>query len=237
MRWIVMLALAVLSPATASALEVHGDLLARGWFFGATGEADRTDLKALGFDHAKGQPEIEGRLVLGERHHVGVSYLHIRREEEGVVDGTILGILRFQDDVSLDLHVDYVRAHYGYSLLSDSWIDLQPFLELAYLHESTDLLDRTFGLTSRQKENVVFPLPGAEVVVAPAFPVHLKAHAEGMAISRGHIIDVAGGVEGVWGIFVAGVGYRYLKFVVNDNDRDVANVRLKGIYAEGGLRF
>jgi hypothetical protein len=238
MRWIVTLALAAaFSPATASALDVHGDFLARGWFFGATGEADRTDLKALGFDRAKGQPEFEGRLVVGERHHAGVSYLHIRRQEEGTVDGTILGILRFQDDVSLDLDVDYVRAHYGYSLLSDSWIDLQPFLELAYLHESTDLIDRTFGVTSHQKEDVVFPLPGVEVVVAPAFPVCLKAHAEGMGIPRGHLIDVVGGLEGQWGLFVAGVGYRYLKFVVDDHGQTVADVRLKGVYAEGGLRF
>ena len=54
---------------------------------------------------------------------------------------------------------------------------------------------------------------------------------------KGHIIDVAGGLEGVWGIFVAGVGYRYLKFVVDDHDQAVADVRLKGVYAEGGLRF
>jgi hypothetical protein len=236
-KYLALIACVMLAPATARALEVHGDLVGRGWFFGATGEADRTDLEALGFDHAKGQPEVEGALVLGGRHHLGVSYLHVSRQEEGVVNGTILGVLRFQDDVSLDLTVHYVRAHYGYSLISNAWLDFQPFLEGAYLHESTDLVDHTLGQTSHQKQDVGFPLPGVEIVLAPSLPVRLTAHAEGMGISRGHLIDVVGGAEGEWGIFTAGVGYRWMKFVVHDNGSDAADVRLKGIYAEGGLRF
>ena len=228
---------AVLWPYTAGAFDIGGSLVARGWFFGASGQADRTDLDPLGFDDAKGQPEIEGTLVLGGRHHLGVTYLHVRREEEGTTTGTILGILRFQDDVSLDLTVDYVRAHYGYSLISNAWLDLEPFLEAAYIHESTDLVDRTFGQRSRQKEDIGFPFPGAEVVIAPSLPVHLIGRAEGMGINRGHAIDVQGGAQAQWGMFMAGFGYRWMKFVVDHHDEAIADVRLKGFYAEGGLRF
>ncbi len=226
---------AALLPSRASALDVSGDILFRGWFFGATGTVDRTDLASLDFDKAKGQPEFQGGLVLGERHHLGISYLRIRREEEGLATGTILGILRFRDDVSLDLSVDYVRGHYGYSLLANSWVDVQPFLELAYLREETTLVDHTFSQTSHQEDSAVFPLPGAELVFARSFPVHLRARAEGIGTGQGHLVDVEGGAEGAWGIFFAGVGYRYLDFVVDRHD--VADVRLKGVYAEGGVRF
>src|SRR5205085_837374 len=104
----------LLVAPNASAFSVAGELAARGWFMAATGTANGTDLAKLGFDDAKGAPEFRGELVLADRHHLGITYLRIRREESAVVSGTILGIIRFDDPVDLDVSVDDVRGHYGY---------------------------------------------------------------------------------------------------------------------------
>ena len=240
MRTTALVIAAVLTASNAPAFSVQGELAVRGWFISADGTADRTDLGALGFNDAKGAPEFRGGLVLGERHHLGVSYLRIRRNERAVVTGTILGILRFDDPTNLDISVDDVRAHYGYSVLANRWFDVQPFLEIAYLHGDVTTMESLFSRTSHANESIVFPMPGLELVVAPAFPVHLKASAEGMGVGKGHLVDVQGGAEAVYSLFFAGVGYRHADLVVNEegsNGGDLADARLKGLYVEGGLRF
>jgi hypothetical protein len=231
---------AALMASHASAFSVDGDVAVRGWFVAATGTADRTDLATLGFDEAKGAPEFRGELVLGERHHLGVSYLRIRREENAVVTGTILGILRVDDPVDLDVSVDDVRGQYGYSVVASRWIDVQPFLELAYLRGDVTTFDGLLDRTTRAKDSIVLPMPGLELVVAPAFPVHLKARAEGMGVGKGHLIDVRGGAEAAYSVFFAGFGYRHADLLVNEGGSsggDLADARLHGLYVEGGWRF
>ena len=238
MRAAELMIAALLAASDASAFSVAGELAARGWFMSATGTADGTDLAKLGFDDAKGAPEFRGELVLAERHHLGITYLRIRRDESAVVSGTILGIIRFDDPVDLDVSIDDVRGHYGYSVLASRWLDLQPFLELAYLHGEVTTKD--LFTTSHADKSIVLPMPGLELVVAPAFPVHLKARAEGMGVGQGHLVDVQGGAEAQYAFFFAGLGYRHADLVVNEggtNGRDLADARLKGLYVEGGWRF
>jgi hypothetical protein len=224
--------------AEASAFEVGGELAARAWFFSANGRVQSTDLDALGFDSLKGQPEFRGSLALGRRFHVGASYLRIRRSERGTISGTILGILQFDNDVSLDVEVDDIRGHFGYSVLASDWIDVEPFVEVSYLREDTTLVNHTLGQTSRQKDDIVFPLPGLGVVAAPNSPLHVQVRAEGMGIDRGHLIDVSGGIEGVYRFAFLGAGYRFVDFELKDSgDVEQADAQLKGLYVEGGWRF
>jgi hypothetical protein len=230
----------LLAAANASAFGVEGELGARGWFLSADGTANGTDLAALGFDDAKGAPEFRGQLLLGDRHHLGVSYLRIRREESATATATILGVLRFNDPVSLDLSVDDVRFHYGYSLRPHRWLEVQPFLEIAYLHGEVTTTETLLSQTSHEEDSIVLPMPGLEVVIAPEFPVHLIGRAEGMGVGKGHLVDVEGGAEAVYSLFFAGVGYRHADLVVNEegsNGGELADARLKGLYVEGGLRF
>jgi hypothetical protein len=230
----------VLAAANASAFSVQGDLAARGWFLSADGTANGTDVAALGFDDAKGAPEFRGRLLLGERHHLGVSYLRMRRDESAVATATILGVVRFDDPVRLDLSVDDVRFHYGYGLRPHRWLEVQPFLEVAYLHGEVTTTETLFGQTSHEEDSIVLPMPGLEVVIAPEFPVHLIGRAEGMAVGQGHLLDVQGGAEAAYAFFFAGLGYRYADLEVNEEGNgggDLADLRLKGLYLEGGLRF
>ena len=96
------------------------------------------------------------------------------------------------------------------------------------------------GQTSHEEDSIVLPMPGLEVVVAPEFPVHLKGRAEGMAVGQGHLLDVQGGAEAAYSAFFAGLGYRYADLEVDEEgngDGDLADLRLKGLYVEGGLRF
>ena len=229
---------ALLFPTASSAVQLRPDVSVRGWFFGAKGTVTGTDLETLGFDHQKVQPEFRGGLQIGDRHHVEISYLRIRRTEEGVVSGQILGIIRFQDPTSLEISVDDLRFHYGYSLLAGDWLDLQPFFELAYLREESTTTEQALGQTNHQKQSPVFPLPGLQIVLAPAFPVRLKARAEGIGTGGQHLIDVEGGAELALGYGFAGLGYRHVAGLFkNDADQDIADVRLDGVYLEGGVRF
>ncbi len=225
-------------PAAAAALSVEVEGAARGWFFSANGTIQDTDIEALGFDGIRGQPELRGALVLNERFHFRGSYLRIRRSEEGTISGTILGILRFDNDVSMELQVDDVRGHLGYSVLTNDWIDVEPFVEVAYLREETTIVNRTFGQTSRQEENAVFPLPGLTFVIAPSSPLHVEVRAAGIGIDRGHLIDVVSGLEALYRFAFLGVGYRYVDFLFEDSDGvEQADAQLKGVYLEGGVRF
>ena len=227
----------VLVPTWAAAIEVNGHVSAGGWFFGIDGTIEETDLDALDFDSIQGQPELEAGVTLGRRHHLDVSYLLIRRSEEGTAQGEVLGIVIFEDDVSIDLDVDYVRGHYGFSLVMNDWIDLEPFLEVGFLREATDIRNRTTGQREKQDDFAVFPLPGLAVAIAPAFPIGLEARATGIGLGQGHLIDVEGGAEGRFGFVFLGVGYRYVDFRFEDGDREVADLELSGVYVRGGARF
>lgn len=237
MRKPLALAIALSLPSAAAALEVHPRLSARGWFFAVDGDVAGTDLDALGFDREKGQPEVGGGLAVG-RHHLEVSYLRVRRAEEGVVSGEILGVFQTNEDIAVDLSVDYVRGHYGYSVVSNAWMDVEPFLEVGYLHEVTDIEDRTAGQSSRSDEAAPFPLPGLQLRLVPSYPVTLRGRAAGIGTAEGHLIDVEGGLEGGFRQLFGGVGYRYVNFLFeNGADNAAADVRLKGIFVEGGVRF
>ncbi len=232
-----ILAMMLSLPAAAIALDVHPSLSASGWFFSVDGTIEGSDLGALGFDRSKGQPEIVGGLALG-RHHLEVTYLRVRRAEEGTASGQILGVFQTNDQVSVDLAVDYVRGHYGYSLVSNPTIDVEPFLEVGYLHEVTDIVDQTAGQSTRSDESSVFPLPGLGLRLFPSFPVHLQARGTGIGTGSGHLIDVQGGLEGGFQWLFGGLGYRYVDFLLDDNVGErVADVQLKGVYVQGGVRF
>lgn len=236
-RSLLVLAVTLSLSGAAQALEIHPSLFARGWFFSVEGTINGSDLGALGFDRIKGQPEIGGGLALG-RHHLEVSYLRVRRTEEGTASGEIFGFFQANDQVSVDLSVDYLRGHYGYSLVSNSMIDVEPFLEVGYLHEVTDIVDQTAGQSTRSNEAAVFPLPGLQLLVAPSYPVHLRARGTGIGTGDAHLIDVEGGLEGGFHGLFGGVGYRYVDFLFENSGGDkVADVRLKGIFVAGGVRF
>ena len=233
-----LLAGALALPAPAVALDVGGHAAVRGWFFGVDGTIEEdTDLDALDFDDLKGQPEFFGGLRLGRRHHLSFAYLLVRRSEEGTAEGQVLGIVPVQDQVAIDLDVDYVRGGYGFSVLARDWIELRPFLEVAYLREETDIRNQSTGDRNRQEDSAVFPLPGAEVVVGAAFPVRLRGRAAGIGTGDGHLIDVEGGVEAGWRWVFGGLGYRYVDFRVEDSGGEVADVSADGLYLQGGLRF
>jgi hypothetical protein len=226
---------ATLVPGLAHALDVRGEVAARAWLFSAHGDVQDTDLDALGFDRAEGQPEFRVGAEIADRHHLNVSYLRIRREEEATATARILGILQVDDPVSVDISADYVRLHYGYSVLADSWLDLQPFLEIGVLRESSTVVDGLLGQRSEQDETIPFPIPGVAAQVAPGFPLHARAQVGGIATPQGHLIDVEGGAEAEVAHVFAGVGYRYADVSIDEGDE--ADVRLKGLYLEGGLRF
>ncbi len=236
-RWAMLALGATLVPGVSPAMEVGGELAARGWFFSASGQTNGTDLDTLAFDSAKGQPELRGALTLDDRHHFGARYLRIRREEQGIATGTILGIVKFDDPIDLDISVDDVRASYGYDLLETDWFEVEPFLEVSYLREESTLTEMLLGQTSHQQETIVFPLPGLRVSTPERYPLRAHASAEGMAIGRGHLVDVEGGADAALSFAFAGVGYRYVDAEVESHDRTVADVRLKGVYVEGGIRF
>lgn len=238
MKGLATLALgAMLVPAVAAATDVGGGFAARAWFFSASGQTNGTDLDTLDFDAPQAQPEFRGDLVVNERHHLEASYLRIRRAERGVATGTILGLVRFDDPVDLDIAVDDVRLHYGYDVVDSPWFELEPFLEVAYVREQSTLDEFVLGQRTHQERSIVFPLPGVAMTSPGRYPVRFKARAEGMAISRGHLVDVEGGAEAALHYVFAGVGYRYVDATIEDGDREVADVRLKGIYVEGGIRF
>ncbi|MGH7820671.1 MAG: hypothetical protein ACREQ9_12950 [Candidatus Binatia bacterium] len=229
---------ALTAPGGALAFEVRPEASARGWFFGVDGEIEDTDLDALDFDSPEGQPEFHGGATLGGRHHLDVSYLLIRRSERGTATAVVLGVIAMDQEVSIDLDVDYLRWHYGYSLFANRWIDLQPFLEIGYLREETDIRNEDTGDSSHQEDSAVFPLPGAEVIVAPSWPVRLRGRATGIGTGQGHLIDVEGGLEAGYGYVFGGVGYRHIDFRVDDDGGDeVADLTLDGVYIEGGIRF
>ena len=231
--WMVVAAMLV-SPEISPALEIGGHLVARGWFFGIDGNIEDTDLDALDFDDHKGQPEIGGGLRLGRRHHLDLAWLIVRRDEEGTAQAEVLGVIPIQDRVAIDLEVDYLHGGYGFSLLANDWIDLRPFIEVAWLREETDIRNATTGERQHQEESAVFPLPGARIALAPGFAVHLVARASGMATGRGHLIDVEGGVETGWRWFFGGVGWRYVDVEIDD---DTADLTADGFYLRGGARF
>lgn len=234
----VLLGGALLFPTASSALQLRPEIAVRGWFLGGKGIVAGTDIAVLGFDHQKVEPEFRGGLGIGDRHHLEVSYLRIRRQEAGLVSGQILGIVRFQDQTSLDISVDDLRFRYGYTLFASDWLDLQPFIDLAYLQEESTTVEQMFNQTTHQSDSAVFPLPGLQVVVAPAFPVRLKGKAEGIGTGSEHLIDVEGGAELALGFAFAGIGYRHVNLLLQDrNDQDIAKVRLNGVYLEGGVRF
>jgi hypothetical protein len=229
---------ALLWPTAASALQLRPEVGVGGWFLGGKGIVTGTDIAVLKFDHQKVEPEFHGGLGIGDRHHLEVSYLRIRRQEAGLVSGQILGVVRFQDQTSLDISLDYLRFRYGYSVIAGDWLDLQPFIALGYLREESTTVEQTFSQTSHQSDSAVFPLPGLQIVVAPAFPVRFKGRAEGIGTGSEHLIDVEGGAELAMGFAFAGVGYRHVDCLFQDgNDQDIANVRLNGVYLEGGVRF
>jgi len=225
---------AALAPTWASALDVHPEVAARSWFVSAHGEVQRTDLDTLDFDRGEGQSEFRVGAQIGERHHLNVSYLRIRREEQGLATGSILGLIQFQDPLSIDVSADYVRMHYGYSIVHQPWFDVQPFLEVGVLHESTRVSEELLGQTSRQRETIPVPVPGIAAELAPEFPVHARAQVGGIAVPDGHLFDVEGAAEADVGFVFAAIGYRYADVVV---DTDAIDVNLKGLFLEGGLRF
>lgn len=230
-------ALVFAAEGGASALEFHPQVSGRGWFFSASGTIENQDLSSLGFDGVKGQPEIRAGFSVARRHHLESAFLFVRRTEAGPATVNT-GVFPVTDDVSLDLSVDYFRAHYGFSVLANSIVDLQPFIALAYLHERTNIVDRTTGRTTRSNESAVFPLPGLELVLVPDFPVHLRTQAQGIGTGRGHVIDVEGGVEARYSFVFGGLGYRHIAFLVRDDRGNPrADVRLNGVYIEGGVRF
>ncbi|MGH7898925.1 MAG: hypothetical protein ACREQQ_13300 [Candidatus Binatia bacterium] len=229
---------ALVFPAASSAVQLRPEVAVGGWFLEARGTVTGTDIESLGFDRQKVQPEFRGAVQIGDRHHLEVSYLRIRRQEEGVVSGFILGVLRFQDPVSLDIAIDDLRFRYGYSLLRGDWIEAEPFLEIGYVREESTTVEQALGQTSHQEESAVYPLPGLRIVFAPAFPVRLQASAAGIGTGSAHLIDVQGGAELAFGYGFAGVGYRHLDALFrDDDDQEVADVRLDGVYLEGGVRF
>lgn len=238
MRMGMAVATAILTlPGLAGAIDLRPEVSGRGWFFSADGHIENTDLDALDFDEAKGQPEVRGGLTLNGRHRFGVSYLRVRREERGIARAVVLGILPLEDEVSIDLSVDDVRGHYGYRVFANRVASVEPFLEVSYLREETDIANATTGQSDHQEDATVFPLPGVEVVLAPSFPLRLRARVAGIGTGQGHLIDVEGGAEARVGFVFGGLGYRYVDFLVEDGDAEVADVTLTGLYLEGGLRF
>ncbi len=225
---------AALAPTWASALDVHPEVAARSWFVAASGEVQGTDLDTLDFDRPEGQPEFRVAADVGERHHLSVSYLRIRRDEQGLATGRILGIIQFEDPLSIDVSADYVRLHYGYSFVRNPWIDLQPFLEIGVLHESSRVSEELLGQSSRQRETIPVPVPGLAAAVAPDFPVHARAQIGGVAVPDGHLFDVEGAAEAEVGFIFGAIGYRYADVAFDDHAVDV---NLKGLFLEGGLRF
>ena len=223
------------SVTGARGLDLRPEAAAHGWFFGAEGKIEDTDLGAIGFSEIEPQPEIRGGVIVAGRHHVGASYLRIRREEQGTVTALVLGILQVEDDVAMDLAVDSVRAHYGYSVVANPTIDVEPFVELGYLREETDIVDRTAGLESRSEDSGIFPLFGVALVLGPESPIRPRVRAAGIATGQGHLVDVEGGVEARLGPAFAGLGYRHVDFLLRgDGDADVD---LDGFYLEGGVKF
>jgi hypothetical protein len=233
-----MAAAAVAIPSPVSALDLRVSASARGWFFGADGNVRDTDLGALDFDSARGQPEVAGQVEVRSRHRLAFSYLETRRAEEGRARGTVLGVVPVEDTVGIDLEVDYLRGHYGFEVFANEWFDVEPFLEVAWLREATDIQNATTGERRRQADSVVFPLPGAAFGLRPADPLGLVGRLTGVATGRGHLLDVEGGVEARYGFAFAGVGYRHAALRVEDSDsRPVADLRLGGFYIGGGVRF
>ena len=222
-------------PGAALAFEVHPEARVGDWFLAADGTIEGTDLGVVGFDDAAGALEVGGGVRLGERHHLAVDYLRFDRKESAIATVSILDLIRFESEVSIDVDAHLLRAHYGYELVDHPWVVLEPFLELAWLDEETKIVDEFTGDTSESDESVVFPLPGGEVRVAPRFPVQGRGRLSGMATGEGSLVDVEAGVEGVLGFAFAGAGYRYSHLEL-DQGGDV-DVDLDGFYVEGGVRF
>jgi len=225
---------ATLAPTWCAALDVHPEVAARSWFIAARGQVQGTDLDTLDFDRPQGQSEFRVAADIGERHHLSVSYLRIRRDEQGIGTGRILRVIQFQDPLSIDVSADYVRLHYGYSLFKTFWVDLQPFLEVGILDESTRVVEGLLGQSSRQHETLPLPVPGLAAEIAPDFPLHARAQIGGMAVPDGHLVDVEGAAEAVVGFMFGAIGYRYADVAIQN---DAVDVNLRGLFLEGGLRF
>ena len=225
------------APNGAAAFDLHPEARLRGWFLEVDGEIEGTDVGAVGFDEPKGALEVGGGLRLGDRHHLALDYLRLDREESERATVSILGILRFDSDVSIDVDAHLLRAHYGYELVDHPWITLEPFLELAWISEETKIVDEFTGDVAESDESVVLPLPGGELRIAPNFPLQGRARLSGMATGDGSLIDVETGLEAVLGFAFAGAGYRHMHFVLEQSGEDSADVDLDGFYVEGGVRF
>ncbi|MEA2626144.1 MAG: hypothetical protein QOD06_2189 [Candidatus Binatota bacterium] len=221
----------------AAAVDFQPELAARGWFFKADGDIEDTALEPLGFDELEGQLEVRGGLGIGEHHHVELSYTRLRRSEEGRVSAVILGLIRVEDEATLDLDVDYYRLHYGYRFAPASFVRIEPFVDVGFLDEHTLVVDRTTGESGGSDDFAVFPMLGAELVLGPGALVHPRLRVAGMGTGGGHLVDVEGGLEGVVGPVFGGLGYRNVDYRIEDQGRDVANVNLDGFYVEGGVRF
>lgn len=225
-------------PGTSLALDVHPEARVRGWFVEVDGSIEGTDLGAVGFDDPKGALELGAGVRLGERHHLGIDYLRLGREEAERATVSILGLLRFETDVAIDVDAHVVRAHYGYELVDHPWISVEPFLDLAVIREDTEIVDEFSGDVSNSEETIVFPLPGAEARIAPSFPLQGRVRLSGMATGEGSLLDVETGLEGALGFVFAGAGYRHTQFILDrSDDVDSVDVDLDGFYVEGGVRF
>jgi hypothetical protein len=234
--WALAACLAAL-PQGAFALDAHPEARLRGWFLEADGTIEGTDLGAVGFDEPQGAFELGAGLRLGERHHLDVDYLRLDREESARATVSILGILRVESDVSIDVDAHVLRVHYGYEVVDHPWIVLEPFLDLAWVSEETTIVDEFTGDVSRSDESIVLPLPGGEVRIAPRFPLQGRARLSGMATGDGSLLDIEVGIEGVLAFAFAGAGYRHSHFVLDQGGSDSVDVDLDGFFVEGGVRF
>lgn len=236
-RAVVLAGLVALASERAIAAELEPEIHAGAWMVSGDGQAVGTELEPLGFDEVEPELEIGGSLTIGGRHRLGIEYLRLDRRERGVSSTLILGILAIDQRVALDLDADSLRAHYGYSAFQSEWFDLEPFLEIGYIREETRVENLSTGMTGRSDETLVFPLPGLAVVVGPPnLPMRLRASAVGMGFDGNRLIDLEAGLEAQFGPAFGGIGWRHADVRIDDGGDD-ADVELRGVFFEGGLRW
>lgn len=208
----------------------------RAWFVSATGDVQGTSLEDVGVDEASAQPEAFAGLRWGP-HHVRLSYAPIQRESRGITSGSLLGLVQFDQDVSFDLEVEYVRGRYGYRLAQNEWFGVEPFLEVGYLLEDTRVDNLTTGQSTRSDESAVFPIPGAEAFLFPESAVRGRAQLSGIGDGNDHLLDFEVSGEAAWRWIFGAVGYRLVDFRFETDRGQVADVELSGVFVEGGVRF